>query len=105
MLPLRTRFKADKWYSHGLWVFKFLLAWVLAFLIRGFLFQPFSILSRSMEPTLLPGDYLFVSKFAYGYGPFSLPFRILPAEGRLFGSTPERGDIAVFKLPSDTDFD
>jgi signal peptidase I len=107
VLPFRTRFKADKWYSHGLWViaFNFLLAWLLAFLIRGFLFQPFSIPSRSMEPTLLPGDYLFVSKFAYGYGPYSLPFSILPAEGRLFGAPPERGDIVVFKLPSETNVD
>ena len=107
VLPFRTRFKADKWYSHGLWVvaLNFLPAWLLAFLLRGLLFQPFSIPASSMEPTLLPGDYVWVSKFAYGYGPFSVPFGLLPTHGRLFGAMPERGDIAVVRLPSDTNSD
>jgi signal peptidase I len=107
VLPFRNRFKADKWYANGVWVvaFSFLPAWFIAFLVRGFLFQPFSIPTSSMEPTLLPGDHLFVSKFAYGYGPFTLPFGLLPVEGRLFGAMPQRGDIAVFKLPSDTNLD
>jgi signal peptidase I len=57
-----------------------------------------------MKPTLLVGDYLFVSKFAYGYSKYSSPFS-LPSEGRLFGRPPERGDVAVFKLPSDNSTD
>jgi signal peptidase I len=107
VLPFRSRFKARKWYSSGYSVFgfAFLGGYLLAFLIRSFLFQPFSIPSSSMEPTLQPGDYLFVSKSAYGYGPYSVPFGLLPVEGRFLGAEPERGDIAVFKLPSDTNFD
>jgi signal peptidase I len=54
-----------------------------------------------MKPTLLVGDYLFVSKFAYGYSRHSLPFSLPLFDGRIFGSLPERGDVVVFKLPSD----
>ena len=54
-----------------------------------------------MKPTLLIGDYLFVSKFAYGYSRHSLPFSLPLIDGRIFGNLPERGDVAVFKLPSD----
>jgi signal peptidase I len=54
-----------------------------------------------MKPTLLVGDYLFVSKFAYGYSQHSLPFSLPLIEGRIFADLPERGDVAVFKLPSD----
>src|SRR5690606_2306371 len=70
--------------------------------------EPFNIPSRSMLPTLLVGDYLFVSKYSYGYSRHSLslfgmsiPFGFGGAHGRLFGATPERGDVAVFKLPRD----
>lgn len=104
VLPFRTRFKPDKWYSSGYSVLGlgFLSSYAAAFLIRSFLFQPFSMPSTSMEPALQPGDYLFVSKFAYGYGPYSLPLPILPAQGRLFGTEPRRGDIVAFKRPSDS---
>jgi len=54
-----------------------------------------------MKPTLLVGDYLFVSKFAYGYSKHSLPFSLPLFEGRMFAALPERGDVAVFKLPAD----
>jgi signal peptidase I len=54
-----------------------------------------------MKPTLLVGDYLFVSKFAYGYSKHSLPFSLPLFEGRIAQELPERGDVAVFKLPSD----
>lgn len=83
----------------------FLSAFFIAFLIRSFVYEPFSIPSGSMEPTLLVGDTLFVSKFAYGYGPYSVPFIKLPFEGRVLGSQPKRGDIVVFKLPRDTSTD
>jgi signal peptidase I len=69
--------------------------------VRTFAYQPFSIPSGSMEHTLLVGDYLFVSKFSYGYSRHSFPFSIAPFEGRIWGEAPERGDIAVFKLPAD----
>lgn len=72
----------------------------IAVVVRTFLYEPFNIPSGSMKPTLLVGDYLFVSKFAYGYSRHSLPFSPAIGNGRLFGAMPERGDVAVFKLPS-----
>ena len=80
-------------------------ALLIALVVRTVLFQPFNIPSGSLVPTLLVGDYLFVSKYAYGYSHFSLPSfldldpQALP--GRIFASEPKRGDIIVFKLPSD----
>jgi len=70
-------------------------------LFRTFLFQPFNIPARSMIPTLLVGDYLFVSKYAYGYSHYSLPFSPRLFSGRIFGSAPLRGDVVVFRLPKD----
>ncbi len=80
-------------------------ALVLALVIRTFLFQPFSIPSGSMRPTLLEGDYLFVTKWAYGYSRHSLPFSPNIFSGRIFGSAPERGDVAVFKFPPNPTLD
>ena len=80
-------------------------ALLLAVLVRTFLFQPFSIPSASMKETLLIGDYLFVSKFSYGYSRHSFPFSIVPVEGRIWAAAPQRGDIAVFKLPADNSTD
>ncbi|MCI5077417.1 signal peptidase I [Oricola sp.] len=74
-------------------------ALILALIIRTLLFQPFSIPSGSMRPTLLEGDYLFVSKFAYGYSKHSLPFSPDIFSGRIWEGTPKRGDVAVFKHP------
>jgi signal peptidase I len=68
---------------------------------RTFLFQPFSTPSHSMSPTLQVGDYFFVSKYAYGYSHFSLPFSPPLFSGRIFGSEPARGDVVVFRLPKD----
>lgn len=76
-------------------------ALLLAFIVRTFLFQPFNIPSGSMKETLLVGDYLFVSKYSYGYSRYSFPFGLEFFQGRLWASDPERGDIAVFKLPRD----
>lgn len=73
----------------------------IALAVRTLAFEPFNIPSGSMKPTLLVGDYLFVSKFAYGYSRHSFPMSLAPFEGRIFGSLPDRGDVAVFKLPSD----
>lgn len=80
-------------------------ALLLAGLIRTLLFQPFWIPSGSMKSTLLIGDFLFVNKFAYGYSKYSCPFSACPFSGRIFGSEPERGDVIVFRHPSNgTDY-
>jgi signal peptidase I len=80
-------------------------ALLIALVIRTFLFQPFNIPSGSMKNTLLVGDYLFVSKFSYGYSRFSLPFSPNLFEGRIWGDAPTRGDVVVFKLPTDDSTD
>lgn len=77
----------------------------IALVVRTFAFEPFNIPSGSMKPTLLVGDYLFVSKFAYGYSRYSLPFGLPLFSGRILGRLPERGDVVVFKLPSDNKTD
>ncbi|MDR3499966.1 MAG: signal peptidase I [Parvibaculum sp.] len=81
-------------------------ALLIALLIRAFLFQPFNIPSGSMIPTLLVGDYLFVAKYSYGYSKHSLPFSPPIFDGRIFARQPQRGDVVVFKVPTDnrTDF-
>jgi signal peptidase I len=79
----------------------FVYAIVIAIIIRTVLYEPFNIPSASMEPTLLIGDYLFVSKFSYGYSRYSLPFGLPLMSGRLLFREPERGDVIVFKLPKD----
>lgn len=81
-------------------------ALLIALFIRAFFFQPFNIPSGSMISTLLIGDYLFVSKYAYGYSRHSLPFSPNLFSGRIFAGAPERGDVVVFKTPADgrTDF-
>nr|WP_255561688.1 signal peptidase I [Pseudohoeflea sp. DP4N28-3] len=80
-------------------------ALLLALVIRTLLFQPFSIPSGSMMSTLLIGDYLFVSKYSYGYSKYSIPMSPDLFDGRIWGSEPERGDVAVFRLPSDPSVD
>lgn len=72
---------------------------VIALFIRTFFYEPFSIPSASMVPTLLVGDYLFVSKFSYGYSRYSLPMGLPLFSGRIFEHEPQRGDVVVFKLP------
>ena len=76
-------------------------ALVLAMIVRVFFYQPFNIPSGSMIPTLLVGDYLFVSKFSYGYSNYSFPLSPDIIAGRIWNSEPARGDVAVFKLPQD----
>jgi signal peptidase I len=78
-----------------------LLAFLIALSIRTLLFQPFDIPSGSMVPTLAVGDYIFVSKYSYGYSRFSLPFSPPLFSGRIFASEPKRGDVVVFRLPRD----
>jgi signal peptidase I len=82
-----------------------IVAFLIAIFIRSFLFQPFSIPSESMVPSLLVGDYLFVNKFAYGFSRYSLPFGLPLFSGRIFGTQPKRGDVIVFRVPKDGDKD
>ena len=77
----------------------------IALVLRVLLFQPFTIPSASMEPNLYQGDYIIVSKFSYGYSKHSIPFSPGLFNGRILGRAPTRGDIVVFKLPSDTNID
>ena len=91
----------------GLWetIKVILQALLIALVVRTVLFQPFNIPSGSLIPTLLIGDYLFVSKYSYGYSRHSIPFSPPIFSGRIWGSEPKRGDIAVFKLPKDNSTD
>lgn len=76
-------------------------ALVIAIIIRSLLIQPFYIPSSSMEPTLLIGDRLFVTKYSYGYSKHSFPFSPPIINGRLFSNEPKVGDVIVFKTPAD----
>ena len=81
---------------------------LIAVVVRTVAYEPFNIPSGSMVPTLLVGDYLFVSKFSYGYSRYSLPFGLPLFSGRIylpFSQRPQRGDVAVFKLPTDPSID
>ena len=79
------------------------LIWALliAILIRSLIVQPFYIPSSSMEPTLLVGDRIFVSKFSYGYSKHSFPFSPNLSNNRYFSKKPQQGDLVVFKTPAD----
>ena len=81
------------------------LALLAALVIRSLAFEPFSIPSGSMKPSLLVGDYLFVSKYAYGFSRYSFPWQIVPISGRVLERSPVRGDIAVFKFPPNPETD
>ena len=78
-----------------------LLAIFIALLIRSFIAEPFNIPSGSMKPTLLVGDFIFVSKWSYGFSKHSLPFSIPLIKNRIFTKIPKRGDVVVFKTPAD----
>jgi signal peptidase I len=91
--------KAATWRSQLLQLVAIVL---VVFLAKGALAETFYVPSGSMEPTLLIGDALLASKFPYGYGAASLPMQItLPSSGRVFGETPKRGDVVVFRWPGD----
>ncbi|MFZ0124095.1 MAG: signal peptidase I [Xanthobacteraceae bacterium] len=78
---------------------------VALLLVRPLGFQPFNMPSGSMQPTLLIGDYFFVSKYAYGYSRYSLPFSPPLFSGRIFGTQPRYGDVVVYRYPRDTSVD
>ena len=78
---------------------------LIALLFRTFLFEPFNIPSESMAPNLVVGDYLFVSKYQYGYSRYSLPLGPRLFEGRIMGKEPERGDVVVYRQPKNPSVD
>src|SRR5205085_9920375 len=93
--------KEETWWD----TIRFLLwLFLAAVVLRTFLFAPFSIPSASMMPNLLVGDYLFVSKWSFGYSRYSFPFHPINFDGRLLGGTPERGDVVVFRHPGGDDW-
>ena len=83
------------------------IAGVIAIGFRSFVAEPFNIPSGSMIPTLLVGDYLFVTKYSYGYSRYSFPFGLAPIRDRILAGDkrPQRGQVAVFRLPADTSVD
>ena len=88
--------KKNKFYSN---VKSISIAVFIALLIRSFIFEPFNIPSGSMKPNLLVGDFIFVSKYSYGFSKHSLPFSLPLIPRKIFSNIPERGDIVVFKTP------
>ncbi|MBL6621641.1 MAG: signal peptidase I [Rickettsiales bacterium] len=78
----------------------FLEAVIIALIIRSFVFEPFHIPSGSMKDGLLEGDFIFVTKYSYGYSKYSFPLAIIPFKDRIFNKEPERGEVIVFRLPS-----
>lgn len=87
------------------WIVTLIYVVVIAVFIRSFLFEPFFIPSGSLTPTLLPGDFVLVTKFSYGYSRWSFPFGEPDFKGRIFGSLPKQGQVAVFALPRDPSID
>ncbi|MBV9252443.1 MAG: signal peptidase I [Acetobacteraceae bacterium] len=98
----KARRKSNTWVEN---IKTIIYAALIALVVRTVAYEPFNIPSGSMIPTLLVGDYLFVSKYSYGYSRFSLPFSPPLFSGRIFGSLPHRGDVAVFKYPRDNSTD
>jgi len=92
----------SEWRDLGSFLIKLAL---IVFVVRSFIFSPFSIPSESMLPRLLIGDYLFITKWNYGYSKHSLPWSLPLIPGRIFPGTPERGDVVVFKAPPGNDTD
>ncbi|WHO71847.1 signal peptidase I [Rhizobium sp. BT03] len=102
-MPAETMFP---WYSR--WYSLFLIFLVaplaLAMLLRSLLFQPFTIPASSMLPNLRSGDYMFAQKYVYGYSRYSFPYGLGPRH-RIFGHGPERGDVVMFRQPTDPRID
>ncbi len=87
------------------WTFLIVVCIAVPLFLRSVAYAPFHIPSGSMKPNLLVGDYLFVSKFAYGYSRYSFPLGIKFFEGRMMNTDPSRGDVIVFRMPTDTKVD
>jgi signal peptidase I len=102
MAITKAKRKAGGWVEN---IKTIVYAGLIAVGIRTFAYEPFNIPSGSMIPTLLVGDYLFVSKYSYGYSHISLPIGPDLFSGRIFARLPKQGDVAVFKYPHDTSVD
>jgi signal peptidase I len=87
--------------SWGSFTKTLIVAIICAGIVRSFFYEPFHIPSSSMKPNLLIGDYIFVSKFSYGYSKYSFPLSLNLFSGRIAPKEPNRGDVIVFRLPSD----
>src|SRR5690349_23809619 len=99
---VKARRKSNAWVEN---IKTIVYAGLIAIVVRTVAFEPFNIPSGSMIPTLLIGDYLFVSKFSYGYSRYSLPLGLPLFSGRILASPPKRGDVVVFKWPKDNSTD
>ncbi len=100
--PAPSAEKKESWWA----TLRFLLLlFIAAILLRSFVIAPFSIPSGSMLPRLMIGDYLFVSKWSYGYSRHSIPFGIFGFGGRVAAGLPERGDVVVFRYPGNAEED
>jgi signal peptidase I len=99
--PRSRRAKQDTPESAGSLARFFIILVILTWALRSFIVQPFNIPSGSMLPTLYIGDYLMVAKWPYGYSRFSFPFGFPGFSGRLFSHLPKRGDVVVFRHPSE----
>jgi signal peptidase I len=106
-MSVAERSAGEKAKQGGIWdTIKVIIeALLIALVFRTFLYHPFNIPSGSMEPTLLIGDYLFVSKFAYGYSRYSFPIDLSFIDGRIWEGVAERGDIVVFRPPREPQTD
>lgn len=102
-VPSKKRRKKRGWFHEIISTFVYPLLLVLG--VYSFLFQPYRIPSSSMVDTLLVGDFVWVTKFSYGYSKHSIPFSPNLFEGRIWGAEPTRGDVIVFKLPRDNSTD
>ena len=91
-----TKVKKNIFFSN---IKSIIIAISIALLIRSFVFEPFNIPSGSMKPNLLVGDFIFVSKYSYGFSRHSLPFSLPLIPKKIFSKIPERGDVVVFKTP------
>ncbi|OKO68669.1 signal peptidase I [Bradyrhizobium sp. AS23.2] len=102
---IRPSAQSREWKAIVILILLIPVLWSPPFLFRFFLFQPFNIPSSSMAPALVVGDYVFVAKYAYGYGRYSFPFAPSLISGRFVAAQPEYGDVVVFRSPKDTSVD
>ena len=102
---IRPSAQSREWKAIVILILLIPVLWSPPFLFRIFLYQPFSIPSGSMMPTLVVGDYVFAAKYAYGYGRYSFPYAPSWISGRFHATEPNYGDVVVFRVPKDTAVD
>ena len=102
---IRPATRSSDWKAIVVLILLVPILWSPPFLFRIFLYQPFSIPSGSMMPTLVVGDYVFAAKYAYGYGRYSFPYAPSWISGRFHAAEPDYGDVVVFRVQKDTAVD